>query len=262
MAVGLFSAAATAVLAADDALPSPPSGYKWVPQLEVSDEFEGDSLDKGKWRPKHPFWTGRDSRFLKSNVSVKDGSLRLRSSLKKPTKEVDAKNVTAACVSSNDPICRPGFYQARVKASALSMTSSFWFQGEYSEIDVIENTGSPSNPDVAWMANTMMMNTHYYIDGWENDIKTPEKWEMPELARDAFQVFGVWWKEDGQIIFYYNGEPVAEVQSGGDFDEGMYMYFDTEVFKWNGWPTKDSLLDEEGNTMLVDWVRGWKLAKL
>lgn len=258
MATALFGGSMV-LEANENALPTPPTGYKWVMQAEVSDEFEGTSLDREKWMPKHPFWSGRDSRFTKSNISVDGGMLRLRSSLKKAKGKAVAKNITAACVASSEPICGPGYYEARIKASALSMTSSFWFQGAYSEIDVIENTGSPSNPDVDWMDRTMMMNTHYYPDGWDKDIKTPEKWEMPELARDAFQVFGVWWKDDGEIIFYYNGEPVATVQAGGDFAEKMYMYFDTEVFKWNGWPTKESLLDEGKNTMLVDWVRGWKL---
>ncbi|MBK1875816.1 hypothetical protein [Pelagicoccus mobilis] len=241
------------------ALPTPPEGYAWEMNPYLSDEFNVDGLDTRKWMPKHPFWEGRDSYFTESNVSVSDGMLRLRSSLKNPRGKVKPKNITSAIMASNKPITEPGFYQARIKASDLSMTTAFWFQGDYSEIDVIENIGTPSLAESEWHEDTMAMNTHYYKEGWENDIDTPVKWTMPAKARDAFMVFGVWWLEDGTIRFYCNGEHVAEVKAGGDFDEPMYMYFDTEVFKWHGQPTKKSLLDESKNTFLVDWVRGWNL---
>lgn len=62
------------------------------------------------------------------------------------------------------------------------------------------------------------------------------------------------------IRFYHDGVKVAEVATGGPFDERQFMFFDTEVFTGHGWPTRDSLLDPTKNTMLVDWVRAWKLA--
>jgi hypothetical protein len=39
------------------------------------------------------------------------------------------------------------------------------------------------------------------------------------------------------------------------------MFFDTEVFAWEGWPDLESLRDAARNTMRVDWVRSWKLVK-
>ena len=50
--------------------------------------------------------------------------------------------VRAACVSSKLPMASYGYYEARVNASILSMTSSFWLQGGYSEIDVVEHCRS------------------------------------------------------------------------------------------------------------------------
>ena len=60
---------------------------------------------------------------------------------------------------------------------------------------------------------------------------------------------------------YHDGQKVAELTPGGPFKESQYLFFDTEVFVWEGLPTIESLNDPSRNTMLVDWVRSWKLVK-
>ena len=116
--------------AVDGGSPPPaPAGFVWQAIPELSDEFDGDALDAGKWMPKHAYWNGRaPSVFAPTNVSVRDGMLRLRSTsnvatlegVKDPEKDVW---VQAACVSSRGPLASCGYYAARMKASALSMTS-------------------------------------------------------------------------------------------------------------------------------------------
>lgn len=235
----------------------PPAKYQWSPNPEFSDEFNADSLDTSKWRNYHPYWSGRNSTFKPENVSVGEGCLRLKSTLIKDANDVTASTVTAACVSSQRRGCLPGYYEARIKASNLSMTSAFWFQGKYSEIDVIENVGDASLSGSNWIEDTMMMNTHYYVGGWDNDIKTPMKWKMPTPARKEFHTYGVWWRDPNSVWFYHNDVKVAEVKTGGPFNEQQYMFFDTEVFTWHGWPTMNSLLDPSKNVMYVDWIRAW-----
>jgi hypothetical protein len=245
----------------ENRLPAPPAGYQWQKIHSLSDEFGGDRLDESKWIPRHPYWRGRNSRHEESNVAVVAGKLQLKSTLRESAREVNASNVTAACVASTTPRCHYGYYEARIKCSNISMTSAFWFQGKYSEIDVIENVGNASEPKSAWINDTMMINTHYFKAGWKNDRATPVKWKMPSRAGDAYHVYGVWWKDTNTVWFYHHGAKVAEVSSGGPFEEQQYMFFDTEVFAWHGWPTKESLLDPKMNTMLVDWVRAWQLVK-
>ncbi|MFC1763307.1 hypothetical protein ACFL6U_14665 [Planctomycetota bacterium] len=244
---------------AETAIPVSPEGKKWIPVASLSDEFNSDHLDPKKWNPKHPFWSGRNSTHTVSNVSVGDGNLRLLSTLRPGATEVKAETITAACMASTTPRSRPGYYEARIKCSDISMTSAFWFQGKYSEIDVIENIGRATEPNSAWINQTMMMNTHFYKEGWDKDRKTPVQWKMPVPASEDYQVYGVWWKDEKTVCFFYNGTQVAEVTTGGPFDEGQYLYFDTEVFTWHGWPTQASLLDPTKNTMLIDWVRAWTL---
>jgi hypothetical protein len=122
----------------------------WQPIPELSDEFGRKRLDESKWLDYHPYWKGREpSRFDPANVSVSGGVLRLRSvplvddlaAVADPEQDVW---VGAAYVASTKPVASYGYYEARFKASALSMTLSFWFQGKYSEIDVVEQMGAPA----------------------------------------------------------------------------------------------------------------------
>ena len=245
-------------------LPPPPAGQHWVAAPALTDEFSGRRLDAKKWLNYHPYWQGREpSHFEPGNVSTSGGQLRLRSdtlltslaAVKDPEKDVW---VRSACVSSAAPIAGPGYYEARVKASALCMTSSFWLQGKYSEIDVVEEVGrSLKNPA---SDSLMQMTTHYFAGGWDHDKVTTARWRMPSGAADDYHVYGVWWKDKNTILFYHDGVQVASLQTGGKFGEPMYLFFDTEVFKWEGLPTPETLKDKRLNTMSVDWVRAWRLA--
>jgi len=246
-------------------LPEPPAGYTWELIAELSDEFNGKSLDSSKWLDYHSYWTGRTpSQHAPANVSVSDGFLRLKNttqveSLDEVANPEEDNWVEAACVTSNQPNAGYGYYEARIKASDLSMTSSFWFQGQYSEIDVVEQFGAPKLN--ANKRLRMLINTHFYPNGWETDRKTPREIPVEPGAADDFHVYGVWWKDAQTALFYHNSELVTEVDFGGKFDEPMYLFFDTEVFTWEGLPSVESLKDDSKNTMLVDWVRAWKLVE-
>jgi hypothetical protein len=248
---------------AADRLPSPPAGYRWESVPELSDEFKGGKLDGSKWTPHHPYWKGREpSQFVEENVSVRDGNLELRSTtglkdlsqVKDPWRDIW---VQSACVSSKTPIASYGFYEARIKASQLSMTSSFWFQGEYSEIDVVEQIGAPIL--APQRSQYMLMNTHYFTGSPKQNQATPAKSKMSSGAAEQFHVYGVWWQNQDSVVFYLDGKEVARVSPRGKFLEPMYMFFDTEVFKDAGLPGIDSLKDDHRNVMHVDWVHSWRL---
>ncbi|MEM1095539.1 MAG: family 16 glycosylhydrolase [Bacteroidota bacterium] len=245
-------------------LPAPPEGMQWALNDTLSDEFNGEYLDRDKWTPYHPYWDGREpSHFLVSNVSLGGGHALLKSTPRVVSMDEvrDIKKdvwVNSACIASNKPVAQYGYYETRMKASKLSMTSSFWLQGVYSEIDVVEQLGaSKVNPHKnSWM----QMNTHYYVGGWDNDVATPAHWQMPSGSADEFHTYGVWWKDERTVWFYHNNEKVAELTPAGLFEEPMYIFFDTEVFRWEGMPSLTNLNDDTRNTMQVDWVRSWTLA--
>lgn len=233
----------------------------WVPVSELTDEFNDSVLDESKWINYHHYWAGRPpSAFKKENVSVSNGFLKLKSTVANYQQE--GIWVNAACVSSKAKSMKPGYYsEARIKCPTLSMTGAFWFQGNYSEIDVIENFGAPTAPAYAGHETHMKTNLHYFMDGWENDKSTP--WEAaivkPACDKDFF-TYGVWWKDSETVVFYLNGKEVHTSKTGGLFNENMYLFFDMETFNWGvGLPTLESLDDSTKNTQCVDWVRTYKI---
>lgn len=241
--------------------PPAPLGVRWVPVAALTDEFDGDTLDDGKWVPYHHYWNGREpSQFNRANVSVTGGNLKLKSTVADVSQT--GNWVSSACVSSRAKSMKRGMYsEARIRCPTLSMTGAYWFQGSYSEIDVIENFGAPTGAGYEDYDRRMMTNLHYFAGGWANDVPTPwEKTDLDPPVDEAFWVYGVWWKNSREVVFYLNGEPVHTSRAAGDFDEDMYLFFDMETFHWGiGLPTLESLQDDRKNTQYVDWVRTYEL---
>jgi beta-glucanase (GH16 family) len=246
-------------------LPAAPDGYRWEPIPELSDDFNGAQLDSSKWAPSHPYWKGREpSRFNEANVSTHHGRLELRSTaaVKALSDVKDLQKdiwVNSACVSSKAPIASYGYYEARMKASQLSMSSSFWFQGKYSEIDVVEQFGKPVNR--SWRSRYMMMDSHYFTGNPKTDHNAQARTEMSSGAGEQYHVYGVWWKDKDSLVYFLDGREVARTHPAGEFLEPMYMFFDTEVFTDSGLPSIADLQDDRINTMSVDWVHSWRLVQ-
>jgi Secretion system C-terminal sorting domain/Glycosyl hydrolases family 16 len=252
--------------------PQTPAGMRWVPVPELTDEFNGTVLDASKWDDYHPNWSGRaPSAFKKGNAYVKDGKLCLRSGIKRDPSTVnnplsDVWVDAAACVSKNKS-AKPGYYyEAYMKASDLSMTSSFWFRvGSFSEIDVIEHIGHPSvasrEDDLPYQYHA---NTHIY--GTRTGASKAAEVRMNTRGRDEYHLYGFWWKDPRTLWFYHNGVKVMEIKPNTTFDENLKMIFDTEVFPFAtagvaniGLPTVASLNDNTKNTAYIDYVRTYKL---
>ncbi|MFZ4546160.1 MAG: carbohydrate binding domain-containing protein [Bacteroidales bacterium] len=244
-----------------NAQPTAPVNQAWVPIAELSDEFNGTSLDDNKWVNYHHYWKGREpSQFNTANVSVSGGNLLLKSTVANYSKT--GNWVWSACVSSKTKAMKPGYYsEARIKCSSLSMTGAFWFQGNYSEIDVIENFGQPTGSGYYNQRYNMKTNIHYFPNGWATDQSSPrDKTGLSPAVDEAYFTYGVWWKDPTTIIFYLNGVEAHRSTPGGAFNEDMYMFFDTEVFSWGiGLPTIESLDDNSKNTQYIDYVRTYRL---
>lgn len=185
-----------------------------------------------------------------------NGHLLLRSTLADASQE--GNWIWSACLSSATPISGPGYYEARMRASKMSMTSSFWLQSQQNwEIDVTEAMGAPSDPKQADYANLMHMNTHNFSGGWDHDIAHPKAYTMQGSSADAFYVYGLEWNNSA-ISFFLDDALVYQVDPEDGFWEDMYLFFDTEVFSWMGLPHIEDLQDDEKNAMHVDSVRAWE----
>jgi beta-glucanase (GH16 family) len=242
----------------------PPAGHNWVPVPELTDEFEGGSLDTGKWQKGHPYWNGQASGgpsvFSDGNVQFENGELLLRSTVSDPQQQ--GTWIASACVTSKTKAAKEGYYyETRMKGSNTAMTASFWLQTPNGwEIDVQEGMGAPSNPQESTYPHKMHINTHDFRDGWDHDHDDPFVYMMDKSSSEDYHIYGVSWGQD-TLEYYHNNELVhTSSKSSSDFNEDMYLFFDTEAWEWMGFPSKEELDDNDRNALRVSWVRTWKLA--
>jgi len=82
--------------------------------------------------------------------------MRLKGSLRYPNRQGDF--IWTACLTSKQKSFKKGMYaEARIKNADMPIVSSFWMQGNYSEIDVIENWGEVRNNQWEYLTRTMEM---------------------------------------------------------------------------------------------------------
>jgi hypothetical protein len=264
------------------AQPPAAAGMRWVPVDELTDEFNGNSLNLDKWSNDNAgMWPGRlPSQFATKNAWVSGGHLHLRNSINEKygylsdaEAELGASRaytthwVDSAKVYATRKIAQPGwYYESRLRASDTALSSSFWFRmSDYSEIDVIEHIGhATKSEDVAerkahaFESNTWIFGK-YAASG--APPSQPVKVDMARRGRDDFASYGVHWVSPNLLVFYHNGREVMRTEPQRPFDEKLTMIFDTEALysQGNGLPTVASLCDEAKNTMLVDWVHTFRL---
>lgn len=262
----------------------------WILNEHISDEFNGNNLDKSKWwilgengdyRSK---WKGRaPGQFVPHNVRVENGELILSSKWEPSfvfanekhdgtfyggsTIAADkSKPITQACIMS-EKYFRYGYMEIRCKGADAPVTSAFWTTGYHSEIDMIENygkrpIGNPQNKteDLERRLRTNMIN-------WDPDISTShQNWKVEDvmsvrLAAD-YHVFGFEWDKD-YIKTYFNGKLVRyatrqELESKDQWrhHHPMEIWIDNEVFSWYGLPSQaDLTIPAE---FKVDYVRIWQ----
>ena len=271
-------------------LPTPPAGFVWQLNNQFTDEF--NSWDASKWQAKHDWWNGsgdnRPGAYVEGNnawdtpnVQVSDSKLKLYAKANGPSQE---KWVGTSVVSSRQKISY-GYYEVRMKASKLATTSSFWMQGKYSEIDVIEAIGAPKVGAIDFKTS-MHTNYHYFPNGFGKPgyKQNPsvnggiQNSGAPDGAANGWHTYGVWWKNNKEAYFYLDGKRITDFSNWNangktwdkltfpaEFNEAMVLFFDTEVWNWGGGrpgiPTYAELTaSDDSNAMQVDWVRAYKLA--
>ncbi|GAB6164062.1 hypothetical protein JCM19992_00620 [Thermostilla marina] len=252
--------------------PPAPEGYKWVRNEAFWDDFEGDRLDETKWYDHHPRWKGRPpAKFVPEAVSVQDGCLVIRNRM---LDEPDGPyTIGGGAVVSKSDQAHYGYYEVRMKASKVSMSSTFWFSNKpvregdrktAQELDVQETVGAPKRSKNRHMG--MFSNTHHWV--WEKGEKFDEAVgdhaPLPSPAGEEFHVYGVWWVDPNTIHFYLNGKYVYTIHPSTKFDETpfdrpMWLNLVTETYNWETPPTPDELADDSRNATYYDYVHAWKL---
>ncbi|WP_298314548.1 family 16 glycosylhydrolase [uncultured Aquimarina sp.] len=255
------------------AQPTPPNGKKWEKIESMSDEFNGSSLNGSKWAVNDPQWEGRrPARFETFSVSVGGGDLKISAS--KKSNAFGGWTHNGGLVRSKTRQ-KFGYYETRMKANKTFMSSTFWlinkrneFTGcnaRVTELDVTENVGANTGgkPWINQNMRTLNANTHSRNTSCNS---TPtgirgNKAEIGEFAYQGYHTYGVWWKNEKELLFYLDGKFVFQITPAADFSLPMYLRMVVETYDWN--PPKagqDGMNDSQANrTTYYDWVRSYRL---
>jgi beta-glucanase (GH16 family) len=264
--------------AIEAAPPPAPDGYRWVRNDWFSDEFNGTSLDTNKWLDYFPGWRGRPpAKFVPSAIAVTNGCLQISAGvLPEPDEPF---TISGGAVRSQSEDAFYGYYEARFKASKISMSSTFWLNGGRKqeagadvslEIDIVETIGAP-HPEPDWAKHwhrQMNCNTHYNrrVEGKRENLSAGNKAPLDPPAGEAFHTYGAWWVDANTIRFYLDDQYQFTVHpktnySATPFDRPMHVNMVCETYDWMAPPSLADLTNTTINTTRYDWVRAYVLEK-
>lgn len=268
-------------------LPAPPEGKKWVIDEEITDEFEGDSLDKTKWGDRLPNWKGSPpTLFVPDNIWVDDGNLNIINTWLEeeiPAGNGEAYTIGAANARSKKGLIFPVYTEARMKASNIPSSSTFWLMADTSkplsdslryttELDVIETIAGPYSWDPAIESfNTKLHSNTHFRTRKPGEPETFYSQGPDELAylgfktHEGFHTYGVFWVDAKHAKFYVDGYEVYTIefdnsQKSNPFDLPMHLRMGVGAYSWLPTLTKEILTDEsKKRTTRFDWIRTYRL---
>ena len=255
-----------------------PDGKTWSKVENLSDEFDGSTLDESKWLNTDPTrWVGRvPGIFKKNTVSVIDGNLNLTAYKLDSPETVNGNVYTHAgsYIGSKTPAQVGTYAECRMKANKTFMSSTFWLINHrneqtgcdvrVTELDIQECVGQITTT-ANWAQTfdeTMHSNTHSRNTVCA-ETPTGSEGNNAELGGKAwadYHVYGAWWKSATEIDFYLDGKKIYSVTPKSNFDIEMYMRMVVETYDWNPVPADGGMTGtEDERTTSYDWVRTWEL---
>lgn len=249
----------------------PDTGYRWVLNQELSDEFEGDELDLEKWKNTDPNrWIGRTpGLFMAEAVSMGEGKMRMTCDIFDEPKEVKGQTWThqGGHVISQKQVKPGSFIECKMKANKTFMSTTFWLinysnegtgcDRRVTELDVHESIGYPENH-----AKTQQMGSNTHSRGIPSECSEIEAGsrgnhaQAPGKLYDHYYTYGVWWKGPRELLFYLNGEYKYTINPVADFDIDLYIKLVCETYNWSPAPADGGMTGTwEERTTFYDWVR-------
>lgn len=188
--------------------PMAASGQNWNLLSDFSDEFNGQELDRLKWKNNIGSW--KTWSWSPENVEVQNGFLEITTRYSPHQRDEKTIYYTSGIVMNKKPILY-GYFEARIKAASLhpGVCPAFWAwrkeKGQWTEIDFVELTDRYQNPKL------VETNKHVFYHP-----ELPPGKEIHEVSvfnaswdpRNDFHVYGCEWDEE-QINWYIDGQLVA-----------------------------------------------------
>ena len=259
----------------------------WVLDTENSDEFDGNTLDAGKWYDYAPGWRGRKSFiFRKSNVSVANGSLRLEARSISPN-DMEPEDLSAEILPNTMPIVKSknkvlyGYFECSSKGCNAEVRNAFWLYDPLSddlhakytpgncseEIDIYEFIGKfkgKQYPQYLVGAAVHRFATPY-VEGLVNEVKS----DLPDWVKfvpvdnspaDAFHTYSLLWTPF-EIVWFVDGKEFHR-RANDYFHRPMHVVFDCELAQWGGAEIKNFQREDSPAIHEIQyfrrWARDWK----
>lgn len=241
---------------------------RWRLEKSMSDEFDGDSLDRSKWVDQVSYTLGRaPTRTLPDNAVIRDGMLNLISEFdpkftggRLQERGAEYHSYKVGGIFSKF-LLRYGYVEARAKIQPSAFSSTFWLVGGGVE-RATGNEGSPEI-DIFELAGKSFAHTYSYNMALHYAQRKPagsfpsagKTWKSNFRFTDDFHVYGMEWTPK-TISWYIDGHLIRRYQVEKNmWDMGMNINISTEPqFGWFGIPEAKDL----PSTTYFDYVRVWK----
>ncbi|KAA3653187.1 MAG: T9SS C-terminal target domain-containing protein [Calditrichaeota bacterium] len=260
------------------AQPTPPSGKMWQLVENMSDEFNGSTLDLDKWQQEPVgngwVWIGRPpGLFDPAAISVADGNLRV-TVLKLPQETVvNGKTFLyqGAIVRSIHTGEHGWYFEAKMKANKTTMSSTFWLMSNNNdcytkhELDIQECVGTTTEQTASWGKNWNKIfhsNAFHRQTSCVDRVQKQGSVQTPTENWERYYVYGGWWKSPDELLFYLDGEYKYKIIPPTSFNVPMWIQMAIETYDWNPVPDGGGLVATgtwEERTTMYDWVRVYKL---
>lgn len=265
---------------------------KWILNQDMSDEFEGTSLNEDKWLIQgtngvfQSNFKGRaPSQFSTDNVRLENGMLKLETRWEpdynfSPTTDNDGntyENITTAAVITKNEFVY-GYLEVKAKAADAEVTSSFWATGNATEFDFFEMFGDHKQPNKLWKDNELWWSIHDWSSAGSGKSTYTEHHDLGFRVADDFHVYGYEWSA-ANVKIYIDGELYRDVSkdainahddvtnnNGGNgvnenfvITKPIKIWFDQETFPWHGIP--DSMQEVGGDGSIdfeIEYLRIWQ----
>lgn len=259
----------------------PDNNGSWTLLENLSDEFEGTTLDNNKWiiqgennAYQNNFIGRAPAQFSPSNISVADGHLTITAKWE-PDFNFNSGSMNGYNYGSPAPITTGaiitkntfyhGYMEIRCKAAAGPISSAFWTTGQEGELDVFEHYGeNPNNPYSGKRYHTSFHDwRNPQSDTWGKRIWTNEH-ILDFRVADDFHIYGLEWAEDyikiyvdGRLIRFTTKEEIGEAWV---LNYAQKVWLDVEAFPWEVNPASLQASDfsNGGRKYMVDYVRIWQ----
>ena len=268
------SAPATFALTPQAPRPLDLAGYEEV----FADEFDGDSLDRGKWKTALPWGSDtiiNDETQYFANLFgsdpiahdpfVFDGGTMTITGVPTPPELSDDANgqpYLSGVITSADKFSLTYGYvemNARLASGAGLLSTFYLFNADYEknkpEIDIVEYIGDRT---------TKAYQTYHYYDSLllEENFYQGIKHSSPTMETDAgvdlgadFHTYGVLW-EEGLMVWYIDGIEVRRIVGPRVSDEPMNIIAQLVIgSEWIGTPNPAGGFPAQ---VEIDWIRAFQ----